>query len=347
ERQQATSEHARHEYREGDAPERLLVVGAEVAPRLLQCRVHGREARPDDDGDVRDVERYVGDDYRREPGNQSHVQYALERLEHQVEEGSQRHALCDVGDDDRQVEQSVEGFAPGEAAPGQCQSQHRAHDGRQHGGNPCYQQGVAHGSQEQAGLEPRRLGAGRDGVFEDVLVPHRREAVPHRHRGAVVEREDHQDDYGDPQEQVDEERAEPQSDLACPAYSQVAAEALPLDDEVAGRRLGCPAASRTARRSGSHGSSCWPHRVYTSTPTKTTTSRTIDIALPSGMLPRPPYWLWMRLPIISPRVPPIRSGVTKAPMAGMNTRMQPATTPGSVSGKMTRQNERQSLAPRS
>ena len=44
------------------------------------------------------------------------------------------------------------------------------------------------------------------------------------------------------------------------------------------------------------------------------------------------------LPIISVCEPPSRSGMTNSPTAGMKTSRQPATTPGSDSGKVIFQN---------
>src|SRR5690606_1087553 len=130
--------------------------------------------------------------------------------------------------------------------------------------------------QQQAGLEARGLGAGGDRVVEDVLVPPRREAVPHRHRRAVVEREDDQHEDRGPQEQVDEEGAEPQAEGPEAPHEEVAAQAPRVD-------AGGVAALRPGRRRGHERSSSCPQRVYTSTPTNTSANRTIETALPSGM----------------------------------------------------------------
>ena len=53
------------------------------------------------------------------------------------------------------------------------------------------------------------------------------------------------------------------------------------------------------------------------------------------------------LPIISVSVPPKRSGITNSPTAGMNTSRQPATMPGSDSGRVTVRKAANGLAPRS
>jgi len=83
-------------------------------------------------------------------------------------------------------------------------------------------------TEEQARLETGGLGARGDRVVDDVLVPPGGEAVPHRDRGAVVEGEDHQHQDRDPEEEVDEERVEPERHAASSPHAEVAAQPRPV-----------------------------------------------------------------------------------------------------------------------
>src|SRR3954462_1545393 len=58
-------------------------------------------------------------------------------------------------------------------------------------------------------------------------------------------------------------------------------------------------------------------------------------------------WSCTALPNRKPRVPPTSCGVTNSPIVGTNTKMNAAATPGADSGRVTRRNVRNRLAPRS
>src|SRR6185436_6302185 len=77
------------------------------------------------------------------------------------------------------------------------------------------------------------------------------------------------------------------------------------------------------------------------------TVSTIDSTLPNGQSRVSRNCCLITLPIMIPSVPPRMSGIANMPSAGMNTSAAPAYTPGSDSGKVTRQNRSQAFAPRS
>ena len=56
---------------------------------------------------------------------------------------------------------------------------------------------------------------------------------------------------------------------------------------------------------------------------------------------------WTTLAMVVVSAPPSRSGVTKSPMAGMNVRIDAATMPGIVNGRVTLRNAWRPLAYRS
>ena len=78
---------------------------------------------------------------------------------------------------------------------------------------------------------------------------------------------------------------------------------------------------------------CWRWKIAIG-PTSST-SRQIATAEASGQSALVKNSSHSTLPIISVSVPPSRSGITNSPTAGMKTSRQPATMPGSDSGRVT------------
>ena len=90
-----------------------------------------------------------------------------------------------------------------------------------------------------------------------------------------------------------------------------------------------------------------PARRSTISPTSVSKVSTRLTAAPKGKSRLTPNWCWMRLPSIHCRPPPSRSGMTKAPMAGMKVRITAVTRPGRVWGRMACRNTRTGPAYRS
>jgi hypothetical protein len=70
-------------------------------------------------------------------------------------------------------------------------------------------------------------------------------------------------------------------------------------------------------------------------------------AAPNGQSRAERNCCWIRFPTMTLRPPPSSSGTMKFPMLGTNTKIEPATTPGSVSGSNTRRNDCHGVAYRS
>ncbi len=72
-----------------------------------------------------------------------------------------------------------------------------------------------------------------------------------------------------------------------------------------------------------------------------------ESAAPSGQFDALPNCAWMALAIMTPSLPPTSRGVTKSPTVGIMTMSSADTTPGNVSGSVTRRKRRTGPSPRS
>ena len=81
------------------------------------------------------------------------------------------------------------------------------------------------------------------------------------------------------------------------------------------------------------------------TATSTSAISANDTAEPNGQLRAEVNWFCTRLPIITCLAPPSRSEVMNEPSAGTKTSRQPAITPGSESGSVTRKKRAPGRAP--
>ena len=77
------------------------------------------------------------------------------------------------------------------------------------------------------------------------------------------------------------------------------------------------------------------------------TTGTMANAAAKGMLPATPTFSYTTFPMKLDPVPPTRNGVMKSPRVRENVKIDPATTPGSASGRITFAIVRPPRAPRS
>src|SRR5690606_14610647 len=152
-------------------------------------------------------------------------------------------------------------------------------------------------------------------VLKQRAVPLRRPSAPHRDQLRLVEAVDHQE------QDRDVEKREPERDRGGVEPAE--------------------ASHRAASRSFS-----WL-RWNSTIGTTSTSRRTTATADETGQSRLAKNSNQSVLPIISVSEPPSRSGITNSPVAGMNTRKQPASTPGSDSGKVICQKARKGRLPRS
>ena len=153
----------------------------------------------------------------------------------------------------------------------------------------------------------QRLDAGprcRSSVgYQSSVKPVHREVVL-----GVVEAEDDEDDDGQEEEDVDEQGVRREQGIAFAVHQPM-----------------------TSRRS---------ERMTASEATMVAAMSRNPMAAPAGQSRALRNWIWMILAMVVVSAPPSRSGVTKSPMAGMKVRIEAATMPGMVSGRVTWMNAR-------
>src|SRR5690606_28478702 len=152
------------------------------------------------------------------------------------------------------------------------------------------------------------------GIVEQRRVPFERKTGPYGHQPAFVERKDHQRDDG----QVEEGKAEHGEDRNQRAASN---------------------------RSFSTTASC--ARLSSTIGTSRMASMTMATAEATGQSRLAKNSSHSTRPIINVSAPPKSEGMTNSPMAGIKTSMEPATTPGMDSGRMTVRSVVKGRAPRS
>ena len=210
ERQEQCRDHGRHQPGKRHLAERGHRARAEVVRGLLELVAHADEPGPDDEHGERRVEHDLPEQDRRAPERRERAEVAA----HLHEEDERRHRDHDLGDDQRQVDQHVEGSAPAALHP--CQ--------RERGTEPeDRRDDRSLERDEEARLDRVRVEAG----VETLREPARREAVPDRdvadvgrldvadvralerrdrRRRRLVEREDDDDQDRQVEERVDEDR---------------------------------------------------------------------------------------------------------------------------------------------
>src|SRR5204862_1543690 len=158
-------------------------------------------------------------------------------------------------------------------------------------------------------------------VRREIAIPLRREAAQRKRRDVgVVEREDQQDRNRRVEERHQAEEEDPQQAPAVPRESDV---------HYAGSR------TRVNRAKKSVSTVTTPSRKSARTEPVSQSGKPVEN--------RSAIWL----PYMYPDVPPTSEGVTNSPTVGMKTKKNPAATPGRLSGRVTRRNACQRLAPRS
>src|SRR6516165_6837009 len=113
-----------------------------------------------------------------------------------------------------------------------------------------------------------------------------------------------------------------------------------LSEEI---EIGCKTTTRNCHAVRSRSRNLWAKRIGTASIVINTIA-TAEATGQSRLLKNSSH---STLPIINVSGPPSRSGMTNSPMAGINTRSEPAAIPGKVSGKITPRKTDRGGAPRS